>query len=78
MYNVHIMYVVTKLERIIIQGGQSIMLFFSAYTANLRSCEYSNFDELCMHKIHYKTMILYLNYKNNVYKVENLNEKSGR
>ena len=47
-------------------------------TANLRSCEYSNFDELCMHKIHYKTMILYLNYKNNVYKVENLNEKSGR
>ena len=47
-------------------------------TASLRSCEYSNFDELCMHKIHYKTMILYLNYKNNVYKVENLNEKSGR
>ena len=23
-------------------------------------------------------MILYLNYKNNVYKVENFNEKSGR
>ena len=50
----------------------------SSCTASLRSCEYSNFDELCMHKIHYKTMILYLNYKNNVYKLENLNEKSGR
>ena len=24
------------------------------------------------------TMILYLNYKNNVYKIENLNKKSGR
>ena len=47
-------------------------------TASLRSCKHSNFDDMCMHKIHYKTMILYLNYKNNVYKVENLNEKSGR
>ena len=39
---------------------------------------YSNFDELCMHKTHYKAMILYLNYKNDVYKIKNLNEKSGR
>ena len=47
-------------------------------TASLRSCEYSKNDELCINKIHYRTVILYLNYKNNVYKVENLNEKSGR
>ena len=47
-------------------------------TASLRSCEYSKNDELCINKIHYRTMILYLNYKNNVYKVENVNGKNGR
>ena len=47
-------------------------------TASLRSCEYSKNDELCINKIHYRTMILYLNYKNNVYKEENVNEKNGR
>ena len=31
-----------------------------------------------MKKIHYLTMILYLNYKNNIYKVENENERDGK
>ena len=31
-----------------------------------------------MKKIHYTTTILYLNYKNNVYKIENVNESAGR
>ena len=47
-------------------------------TASLRSCEYSKNDELCMNKIQYKAIVLYWNYKNNVYKVENLKEKSSR
>ena len=33
-------------------------------TASLRSCGYSKNNELCMKKIHYTTMILYLNYMN--------------
>ena len=33
-------------------------------TARLRSCEYSKNKELCMIKIHYTPMILYLNYIN--------------
>ena len=33
-------------------------------TASLRSCEYSKNNKLCMIKIHYKPIILYLNYIN--------------
>ena len=33
-------------------------------TASLRSCEYSKNNKLCMIKIHYIPMILYLNYIN--------------
>ena len=47
-------------------------------TASLCSCEYLKINESCNDKIHYKTMILYLNYKNNVYKVENVNKRSSR
>ena len=34
-------------------------------TVSLRSCEYSKYNELFNDKIHYITMILYLNYKKN-------------
>ena len=46
--------------------------------SGLRSAEHSKNIKSFKNKIHYITMILYLNYKNNVYKVENVNEGGGR
>ena len=47
--------------------------------SGLRSAEQSkNNKSFFKNKIHCVTIILYLNYKNNVYKVENVNGGGGR
>ena len=49
----------------------------SMYHSGLRSAEHSKNNKSFKNKIHYITMILYLNYKNNVYKVENVKGEGG-
>ena len=46
--------------------------------SGLHSAEHSKNNKSFKNKIYYITMILYLNYKSNIYKVENVNGGGGR